>query len=105
MARSLVFVLVLATLPAMAATVNSPACNRDLMRADQLIRGVAARENSVRKGDIAGLCRLLRLNQTEMTQARDLMNPCMTGRDQSENVGQLDASLADIKYAIGKQCR
>ena len=91
--------------PSIAGSVNSAACNRDLAEADRLIHGIRLRENSVKQGDWAGLCRLLRQNHKDMSRARDLMNPCLTGHDQGENIGQIDASLGDIRYVLETRCR
>lgn len=90
--------------PATAGIVDTPECRRDLAMADQLIHAVRLRENSVRQGDFAGLCRLLRQNLQDMTRAREPMARCMTGHERGENVGQMDASLEDIRYVLAKHC-
>ena len=69
------------------------------------MNAVAARENSVRKGDMAGLCRLLRTNLRDMQEARDGMAACLTGHERGENVGQMDVSMADIRAVLGSRCR
>jgi hypothetical protein len=90
--------------PGIAGSVSTPACNRDLAEADQLIHAIRLRENSVKEGDWPGLCRLLRQNDKDMSRARDLMNPCLTGHDHGENIGQIDASLGDIRYVLRTRC-
>jgi hypothetical protein len=40
-----------------------------------------------------------------MSKARRLMNPCLTGHDQGENIGQMNASIRDIKYVLDTKCR
>ena len=90
--------------PASAGVVDTPDCRRDLATAHQLIHAVRLRENSVQPGDYVGLCRLLRQNLQDMTQARDPMARCMTGHERGENVGQMDASMEDIRFVIGKHC-
>jgi hypothetical protein len=97
--------LVLSTASSLAGTVNTPRCNHDLAEADRLIHAIRLRENSVKQGDWTGLCRLLRQNHSDMSRARDLMDPCLTGHDRGENIGQIDASLEDISYAISTRCR
>ena len=91
--------------PSLAGTVATPACNHDLAEADRLIHSIRLRENSVKQGDWAGLCRLLQQNQKDMSRARDLMNPCLTGHDHGENIAQIDASLEDIRYVLNNRCR
>ena len=89
---------------AIAGVIDSPECHRDLAMADQLIHAVRLRENSVQQGDFVGLCRLLRQNLQDMTRAREPMARCMTGHERGENVGQMDASLDDIRFVLSKHC-
>ena len=96
---------VLVATPAVAGSVNSPECRRDLAMADQLVHSVRLRENSVRPGDFDGLCRLLRRNLQDMSSAREPMNRCLTGRNHGENVAQMDASIGDIRAVLAKHCR
>ena len=90
--------------PVSAGIVDTPECRRDLAMAHQLIHAVRLRENSVERGDFVGLCRLLRQNLQDMTQARDPMARCMTGHERGENVGQMDASMEDIRFVLSKNC-
>ena len=91
-------------LPASAGIVDTPECRRDLALADQLVHGVRLRENSVQRGDFAGLCRLLRQNLQDMIRAREPMARCMTGHDRGENVAQIDASIDDIRFVLSRNC-
>ena len=90
--------------PGVAGVVDRPECLRDLAIADQLVHAVRLRENSVRPGDFAGLCRLLRQNLQDMSRAREPMARCMTGHDRGENVAQMDASIGDIRTVLAKHC-
>jgi|GEM_PF-4852470 len=90
---------------AQAGVVDTPQCRRDPGEADGLIPAIAARENGVRRGDMPGLCRLLRQNETDMARARGLRAPCLTGRDLGENIGPIDASLEDIRVVLQRNCR
>ncbi len=99
--------LALSLLPrqgAIASVIDTPECRRDLAMADQLIYAVRLRENSVQPGDFIGLCRLLRQNLQDMTRAREPMARCMTGHERGENVGQMDASLDDIRFVLSQHC-
>jgi hypothetical protein len=87
-----------------AGIVDTPECRRDLAAADSLIHAIRLRENSVQRGDWDGLCRLLRQNLLDMTQARQPMARCMTGRERGENIGQMDASIEDIRFVIDNHC-
>lgn len=95
---------VLVATPAVAGSVNSPEYRRDLAMADQLVHAVRLRENSVQPGDFVGLWRLLRQNLQDMSSAREPMNRCLTGHDHGENVGQMDASIGDIRTILAKHC-
>jgi hypothetical protein len=96
---------VLNYLLAVAGIVDTYECRRDLAMANQLVHGVRLRENSVKAGDFVGLCRLLRRNLDDAVKARGPMARCMTGHDQGENVGQMDASIGDIRYVLARHCR
>jgi hypothetical protein len=96
---------ILGTGPSSAGSVDTPRCRGDLAEADRLIHGVRLRENSVQQGDWQELCRLLQRNLRDMSRARQLMHPCLTGHDQGENIGQMDASIGDIKFVLDTRCR
>jgi hypothetical protein len=96
---------ILGTGPSIAGSVDMPRCQGDLAEADRLIHGVRLRENSVQHGDWRELCRLLQRNLRDMSRARQLMHPCLTGHDQGENIGQMDASIGDIKFVLDTRCR
>jgi hypothetical protein len=108
MHRSLTIMIlsVAALVPAVAAAgiVDTPDCRRDLAMAHERIHAVRLRENTVQSGDFVGLCRVLRQNLQDMTQARDPMARCMTGHERGENVGQMDVSIQDIRFVLGKHC-
>jgi hypothetical protein len=104
--RALLAAMVLGALglPAAAGIVDTPDCRRDLATAHQLVHAVRLREKTVQPGDFVGLCRVLRQNLQDMTQAREPMARCMTGHERGENVGQMDASMEDIRFVLSKNC-
>lgn len=108
MRRSLTFMTLSAAalVPAVASAgiADTPDCRHHLATAHQLIHAVRLRENTVQPGDFVGLCRLLRQNLQDMTQAREPMARCMTGHERGENVGQMDASREDIRFVLSKSC-
>jgi hypothetical protein len=91
--------------PSNAGSVNTPRCRGDLAKADRLIHGVRLREHSVQQGDWQGLCRLSRRNLRDISRACQLMHPYLTGHDHGENIGQMDASIGDIKFVLDTRCR
>lgn len=96
--------LFLAAEPALADIVQTPECRRDLTVANKLIAGIAARDKQFVPGDLAKNCALLQQNLDDMVKARDPMARCMTGHDRGENVGQMDASIGDIREVLANKC-
>jgi len=99
-----VLVMLLATGPALADIVDTPQCRRDLAGANALIGAIAAREKEFVAGDLVKNCALLRRNLTDMVKARGPMDRCMTGHDHGENLGQMDASIGDIRAVLAAKC-
>jgi hypothetical protein len=96
--------LFLAAAPALADILQTPECRRDLTVANRLIAGIAARDKQFVPRDLAKNCALLQRNLDDMVKARDPMARCMTGHDHSENVGQMDASIGDIREVLANKC-
>jgi hypothetical protein len=99
--------LLMSLLPGTAAYAelrDTPECRRDLTVANRLIAGVAAREKQFVPGDLAKNCALLERNLDDMVKARGPMDRCMTGHDRGENVGQMDASIGDIREVLANKC-
>ncbi len=92
-----------------AAVIRTPECQRDLTAANQLLTDVQQRETrlnaAVGRKDTAGVCGFLRENARDMTGARERMNRCVTGFEQRENIGQIDASLGDIRDVLAARCK
>jgi hypothetical protein len=99
-----VFASIFCAGPSIAGSVDTPWCHGDLAEADRLIHGVRVRENSVQQGDWQGLSRLLQRDLRDMSRARQLMYPCLTSHDHGENIGQMDASIADIQCVLDARC-
>jgi hypothetical protein len=97
-------VTLLITSPTVADTVRTPDCQRDLAVANALIDKIAARENQFVKGDLTRNCALLRQNLVDMVKAREPMDRCITGHDHGENIGQMDASIGDIRAVLAEKC-
>ena len=98
-------VVVTGTAPAHAGVVETPQCRLDLARANTLIRDIRAREGSVKRGDTASLCALLKRNSADMSEAGRLMDRCLTGHERGENVGQIRDSLGDINRVLRERCK
>jgi hypothetical protein len=90
---------------AAADVVNTPECRRDLAMANGLINAIAARESQFVANDLRKNCALLTQNLTDMLKAREPMDRCITGHDHGENLGQIDASIGDIRAVLADKCR
>src|ERR1700722_9047479 len=97
--------VLLAAAQAAADVVNTPECRRDLATANGLINAIAARESQFVAKDLAKNCALLTQNLTDMLKAREPMDRCITGHDHGENLGQMDASIGDIRAVLADKCR
>jgi hypothetical protein len=109
MRPALPLLLAFAAIPALAGharagSLDTPQCRQDLPRAAALVDAVAARDRKGPVRDPAQLCRLLRLNERDMAESRAIMARCLTGHDLGENVGQMDASLEDVRALIRQRC-
>jgi len=95
--------LLLSPVAAQAAPADTQ-CALDMRRADQLVSAVAGRDRGGPYGADA-ICRVLRANLRDMSAAIDIMKRCMTGHALRENVGQMEASMEDVRAAIARKCR
>jgi hypothetical protein len=91
--------------PALAEMLDTPECRHDLVAANALISGIAAREKQFVPGNLPKNCGLLRQNLTDLIKAREPMDRCMTGHDHAENIGQIDDSIGDIRTVLADKCR
>ncbi|HMN72233.1 MAG TPA: hypothetical protein PKA55_10240 [Rhodoblastus sp.] len=96
-------VLILSSVAGAAAS-DDPRCAADLRRAGDLVSAVADRDRGGPYGPQA-LCDILRTNLRDMRETTDIMRRCMTGRALSENAGQMEASMEDVRTVIAKRCR
>jgi hypothetical protein len=95
----------LAAGPAAADVLKTPECQRDLAMANGLISAIATREKQFVPGDLAKNCKLLKQNLVDMVKAREPMDRCITGHDHGENLGQMDASIDDIRAVLADKCQ
>jgi len=91
--------------PGFADILDTPECQRDLAAANALITGIAARERQFVPGNLTKNCGLLKQNLTDLIKAREPMDRCMSGHDHTENIGQMDASIGDIRAVLADKCR
>jgi hypothetical protein len=91
--------------PAAADEVQTPQCQHDLAASVQLINAIQAREKRFVRGDMATNCQLLQQNLADMVKAREPLDRCLAGHQHGETVGQLDASIDDIRAALAGNCQ
>lgn len=103
LATLLLLLLAAQLAPAHAAPAD-PRCAADLQRASDLVDKVAGRDRGGPYGP-SQICSMLRANLRDMQEATILMRRCMTGHALREIVGQMDASMEDVRMVIAKRCR
>lgn len=101
-----VVVLIALALPGAA---SARGCDEMMADAHQRIADIKARDPKIdelfKKKDMAGVCKILRTNVSDMTSARDSMQACLSGFERNENVANLNANLADLSDAITTHCK
>lgn len=98
-----VLIFVLAS-PALVAAQEDARCGAQLRRAWDLTSVVAGRD---RGGPYApeAICGVLRANLRDMAESTEIMKRCMAGHSLRENVGQMEASMEDVRAVIAGRCR
>ena len=92
--------------PSADAQEFAPGCNADLAAVDASFGETLDRLDSVANGSDAEKCAAYRHHVDVMLKGRDVFLRCLPeGRDQTENVLQLELSIADFETIIAnKQC-
>jgi hypothetical protein len=107
MTRRACFALLVALMPASAAAQERPVpatCSRDLFQNEAAMRQRQTRMQAVASADQATQCRVWREHVTFLQKARAVFATCQSGRQREENVGQMDASLADFRVLLANRC-
>jgi hypothetical protein len=105
--RAIAIVLVVAVAAshgALAAPVDTPVCKRDLFQTDGALRTTHDRLSQVANGSQAEKCAEWRRHVGVLRKASEVFGRCTTGHDRSENVGQMDGSVADFLGIIKQRC-
>jgi hypothetical protein len=92
--------------PSAHAQEFAPGCNADLAAVDESFGETLQRLEGVANDSDAEKCAAYRHHVDVMLKGRDVFLRCMPeGRDQMENVLQLEVSIADFETIIAnKQC-
>ncbi len=107
MTRRACFALFVALMPvlALAQERSVPAtCSRDLFQNEAAMRQRQTRMQAVASADQATQCRAWREHVAFLQKARAVFATCQSGRQREENVGQMDASLADFRVLLANRC-
>jgi len=98
-----------ALVPALAVAQGRPAapatCSRDLFQNEAGFRLQQTRLSAVANADQATQCRAWREHVSYLQKARGVFATCQTGRQREENVGLMDASLADYRVLLADRCK
>jgi hypothetical protein len=93
----------LAPLPA-AAQARTAACQRDLLVMDSALREAMRHLEATGDASDADKCTAYRSHVDALRKASAVFARCTTGREREENVGQMNASVADFQALIRARC-
>ncbi len=88
-----------------AGYVDTPQCRRSLAVTEASFSTTLRDLDRSKKGSIAQRCAAYRRHVEVMRKASGVFRQCSTGREQQENVGQMDASIADFRHIIAQRCK
>ena len=89
---------------ALAGVVDTPQCQRDLLMTDAALRKTMELLQGA-GSDPANQCRVWRGHVVTLRKAGEVFARCTTGRERSENVGQMNGSAADFEELIRQRCK
>jgi hypothetical protein len=87
------------------AQARSAACQRDLLVTDSTLREAMQRLEAAGGASDADKCTVYRSHLETMRKASAVFARCTTGREREENVGQMNASVADFEALIRARCQ
>jgi len=90
--------------PAAMAQARTAACQRDLLVTDSQLREAMQRLEAAGDASDADKCAAYRSHIDTMRKASAVFARCTTGREREENVGQMNASVADFQALIRARC-
>lgn len=98
--------LALATLaaPLGAATVETPACKRDLADTWTSMEATLARLKGVVRAGRDEKCAVYRRHVGVVLKAREVLSRCKTGPDREGDLAHMDGALDDIRTTIDREC-
>jgi hypothetical protein len=100
--RALIFLPLLTTIPALAGSVDSPACKRELAAVSSVDEALA---RLTLVGSSEAACAAYRNHFLMAVKARAVVSACKTGADRERAIGRLDGTVEDINGAIAQSCR
>ena len=86
------------------AQARTAACQRDLLVTDSTLREAMRRLEAAGDASDADKCAAYRSHVETMRKASAVFARCTTGREREENVGQMNASVADFEALIRARC-
>ena len=89
--------------PGLARAGAAADCPTALTAADDSFRETLARLDAAAKAGKAEICAAIDHHIAVMTAARAVFDRCLSGHDRSENVGQMDGSIADFTDIRARQ--
>jgi hypothetical protein len=105
LAVALAPILALAVLgPAVAGTLDTPACKRDLHIASVGVTEAMARLKGLSKVAGEEKCAVYRQHFLAVVKARNVFATCKTGPDRDQDVVRLDGTIEEFNGGIAESC-
>jgi hypothetical protein len=90
--------------PAAAGTLDTPGCKRELADMWASMHEMLRRLRSVARASQEEKCLAYRRHVEVVTQAREVLSRCKTGRERDSDLAQMDGALEDVTGAIERTC-
>jgi len=90
--------------PALAGTLDTPACKRDLHLASAGVTEAIARLKGLAKVTGEEKCAAYRQQFLTVVKARNVFATCKTGPDRDQDVVRLDGTIEDLNGGIAESC-
>ena len=90
--------------PALADTVESPACRIELATTWATMKEMVVRLKAVSRSAADEKCAVYRTHVQVVLHTRDVLARCKTGREREGDLAQMDGALDDVNVALGREC-
>jgi hypothetical protein len=90
--------------PALAQSVESPACRIELATTWATMKEMVGRLKAVSRAPSDEKCAVYRTHVQVVTHTREVLARCKTGKEREGDLAQMDGALDDVNGALGREC-